>query len=107
MENDDMATQAPNAAPLPLLYNGLEPVNSGQHGKMKLKKAYTLPQVGQTHAIPITVEEFTVVQRHYPIICPGGEIPLPLAQVGLNEGEQTLVDTDGGPLDKNSYIPAY
>ena len=33
-----MATQAPNAAPLPLLYAGLDALNSGQHGKMKLRK---------------------------------------------------------------------
>jgi len=70
-----MATQAPNAAPLPLLYNGLDALNSGQHGKMKLKKAYTLPQVGKTHAVPVTVEEFTIVQRHYPIIFSAGENP--------------------------------
>jgi len=102
-----MATQAPNAVPLPLLYNGLEPVNTGQHGKMKLKKAYTLPQVGQTHAIPITVEEFTVVQRHYPIIFSAGDNPIPLALLGLNEGVNTYFDADGRPLDKTGYIPAY
>ena len=50
-----MATQAP-ASSLPLLYNSLDALNSGQHGKMKLKKSYTLPQVGKTHAIPVTVE---------------------------------------------------
>ena len=33
-----MATQAPNNAQLPLLYNDLQPLNSGQHGKMKLRK---------------------------------------------------------------------
>jgi hypothetical protein len=107
MENDDMATQAPNATPLPLLYKGLEPVNTGQHGKMKLKKAYTLPEVGQTHAIPITVEEFTIVQRHYPIIFSAGETPIPLALLGLNEGVNTYFDADGRPLEKNSYVPAY
>jgi hypothetical protein len=107
MENDDMATQAPNAAPLPLLYNGLDALNSGQHGKMKLKKAYTLPQVGQTHAVPVTVEEFTMVQRYYPIIFSAGENPIPLALLGLNEGVNTFFDKDGRPVDKNVYIPAY
>jgi hypothetical protein len=102
-----MATQAPNAAPLPLLYNALDALNSGQHGKMKLKKSYTLPQVGETHAVPVTVEEFTIVQRHYPIIFSAGETPIPLALLALNEGVNTYFDADGRPIDKNVYIPAY
>jgi hypothetical protein len=102
-----MATQAPNPAPLPLLYNALDALNSGQHGKMKLKKAYNLPQVGQTHAVPVTVEEFSIVQRHFPIIFSAGDTPVPLALLGLNEGVNTYFDADGRPVDKNVYVPAY
>ena len=102
-----MATQAPNPAPLPLLYKALEALNSGEHGKMKLKKSYTLPGVGKTHAVPVTVEEFTIVQRHYPIIFSAGESPVPLALLGLNEGVNTYFDDEGKPIEKNSYIPAY
>jgi hypothetical protein len=102
-----MATKAPNAAPLPLLYNSLDALNSGQHGNLKLKKSYGLPQVGQTHAVPVTVEEFTIVQRHYPIIFSAGENSVPLALLGLNEGVNTFFDEDGRPIDKNTYIPAY
>jgi hypothetical protein len=107
MENDDMATQAPNAAPLPLLYNGLDALNFGQHGQMKLKRSYTLPQVGKTHAVPVTVEEFMVVQRHYPIIFSAGDTPVPLALLGLNEGVNTYFDEEGRPIDGNAYVPAY
>ena len=102
-----MATQAPNAGSLPLLYNALDALNSGQHGKMKLKKSYALPQVGQTHAIPVTVEEFTIVQRQYPSIFSAGENPIPLALLALNEGMNTFFDEDGKPLDTNVYVPAY
>jgi hypothetical protein len=103
----NMATQAPNAAPLPLLYNALDALNSGQHGKMKLKKAYTLPIVGKTHAVPVTVEEFTIVQRHYPIIFSAGDNPVPLALLGLNEGVNTYFDDEGRPIEPNTYVPAY
>jgi hypothetical protein len=102
-----METQAPNAAPLPLLYNGLDALNSGQHGNMKLAKSFALPIVGQTHAVPVTVEEFTIVQRHYPIIFSAGETPVPLALLGLNEGVNTYFDADGKPIENNVYIPAY
>lgn len=102
-----MATQAPNAAPLPLLYNSLEPLNSGQHAKMKLQKSFNLPQLGKTHAVPVTVEEFTFVQRHFPIIFSAGDTPIPLALLGLNEGVNTYFGEDGKPVEPNLYVPAY
>jgi hypothetical protein len=107
METINMATQAPKGDPLPLLYNGLEALNSGQHGQMKLVRNYKLPQIGRTHAIPITVEEFAIVQRHYPIIFSAGETSVPLALVGLNEGVNTYFDKDGTPVSKDLYVPAY
>jgi hypothetical protein len=103
----NMATQAPNAASLPLLYNSLDALNSGQHSKMKLNKSYALPQVSKTHAVPVTVEEFTMVQRHYPIIFSAGDNPIPLALLGLNEGVNTFFDEEGKPTERTAYIPAY
>lgn len=102
-----MATKAPTPSSLPLLYNSLDALNSGQHGKMKLKKSYTVAQIGKTHAIPVTVEEFTLVQRHYPIIFSAGDNSVPLALLGLNEGVNTFFDADGKPTDPNAYVPAY
>jgi hypothetical protein len=107
MEKDEMATQAPNAPQLPLLYNSLEALNSGQHAKMKLRKDVKLDHVGTTHAIPVTVEEFVFVQRFYPIIFSAGDMPVPLALLGLNEGVNTYFDGEGKPLEKDIYVPAY
>ena len=102
-----MATQAPNAAPLPILYNGLEPLNVGQHGKMKLRRQIKVPQIARTHAIPLTVDEFILAQRTYPIIFSAGESPVPLALMGLNEGINTFLGEDGKLVEKNIYVPAY
>ena len=102
-----MATQAPKAGQLPLLYSNLEPLNSGQHSKMKLRKDVRLAHVGTTHAIPVTVEEFVFAQRFYPIIFSAGENPVPLALLGLNEGVNTYFDAEGRPLEQDTYIPAY
>ncbi len=102
-----MATQAPNPATLPLLYNDLQPLNSGQHGKLKLKRDFTVPGVSQTHAIPVTVEEFTHAQRSFPIIFSAGDEPIPLALMGLNEGVNTFLDADGKPIETMAYMPAY
>ena len=102
-----MATQAPSAANLPLLYNDLQPLNSGQHGNLKMKPLVTVPGIGQTHAIPVTVEEFTHAQRSFPIIFSAGDDAVPLALMGLNEGVNAFIDDDGKPIDAMAYMPAY
>ncbi|MEO6580656.1 MAG: SapC family protein [Sphingomicrobium sp.] len=103
-----MATEAPSGMNLPLLYNDLHPVNSGEHGSMNLKPLLTIPGVGQTHAIPVTVEEFGHAQRVFPIIFSAGDEPVPLALMGLNEGVNTFIDADGKPIgDTPAYMPAY
>lgn len=101
-----MATAAPTQN-LPLFYNVIEPLNATQHGKMKVRTMLRMPQIAQTHAIPVTVDEFTLVQRHYPIVFSVGDNPIPIALFGLNEGVNVFLDEDGRPLDTNIYIPAY
>ncbi len=100
-----MATAAPIG--LPLLYNQLEPLNSNQHGNLKVRGLERLPALAGIHAIPLTVDEFSMAQRHYPIIFSIGDDPVPLALMGLNEGVNTFVDEQGIPLDRSVYMPAY
>ena len=65
------------------------------------------PRSAKTHAIPLTVDEFTLVQRHYPIVFSIGDNPIPIALMGLNEGVNVFLDADGRPIDPTLYIPAY
>ncbi|MGE5562857.1 MAG: SapC family protein [Bacillota bacterium] len=101
-----MATAAPNQN-LPLFYNSLEPLNATQHANMKVRTLLRMGQVGKTHAIPVTVDEFTLVQRHYPIVFAVGDNPVPIALMGLNEGVNVFLDEDGRSREPNIYIPAY
>ena len=101
-----MATAAPQQS-LPLMYNALEPLNATQHGKLKIRSNYMVPQLSKMHAIPVTVDEFALVQRDFPIVFTVGENPVPIALMGLNEGVNVFVDDDGRPLDSSTYIPAY
>ena len=101
-----MATAAPKMN-LPLFYNAVEPLNVAQHGKMKVRPVLRMAQVAKTHAIPLTVDEFTLVQRHYPIVFTVGESSIPIALMGLNEGVNVFLDDDGRPLETNLYMPAY
>ena len=88
-----MASQAPNM--LPLLYNGLEPLNRNLHGNFKVRRLTGLDRVATTHAIPVTVDEFAMVQRHFPIVFSVGDKPVPIALMGLHEGTNTFFDEKG------------
>ena len=77
-----MATAAPNLN-LPLFYKAIEPLNSGQHGKMRVRQVEKSPFIAETHAMPVTVDEFGLAQRHYPIVFSIGENPIPIALMGL------------------------
>jgi len=98
-----MASQAPTM--LPLLYNGLEPLNRNVHGNFKVRKVGGLDRVAKAHAIPLTVDEFALAQRHYPIVFSAGENPVPLALMGLHEGTNTFFGKDGTLIDQNVLHP--
>ena len=100
-----MARQAPNM--LPLLYNGLEPLNRNNHGNFHVRRLNGLDRVASTHAIPVTVDEFSMAQRHYPIVFSAGDAPVPIALMGLHEGTNTFFDEKGALREPNVYLPAY
>lgn len=92
---------------LPLFYNQIEPLSSQVHGSYR---ARTIPKAGflaGQHAMPVTVEEFPLVQRFMPIVFSVGDDPVPLALMGLNEGVNVFFDDEGTLLETNFYVPAY
>jgi SapC len=98
---------APNANNnLPLLFNDLVPLSSVDHATWKTRAAETAPFLAKQHAIPVTIDEFAMIQRYYPIIFSAGDNPVPLALMGLNEGVNTFVDDEGKLIDP-VYVPAY
>lgn len=101
-----MATAAPNQS-LPLLYNELQPLNTNQHGNWKIRRLDKSPNMAKVHAVPATVEEFPLLQRHFPVVFSVGDNPIPLALMGLNEGVNVFLDEEGVLIDKSIYVPAY
>jgi hypothetical protein len=95
------------SAPLPLFYNGLEPLSSDTHGNWKVRQQQTAPFLIGQHAIPITVDEFPLVQRFMPIVFSVGDDAIPLALMGLNEGVNVFMDDEGKLTENNFYVPAY
>lgn len=99
-----MASTPPNN--LPVLYTDLMPLSSVDHAHWRLRRSDTAKFLIGQHAIPLTIDEFALAQRHFPIVFSTGDNPVPLALMGLNEGINTFVDDDGKLLE-NVYVPAY
>jgi SapC len=100
-----MATQPPSNA-LPIFYGGLEPLSSSVHSGHRSRSSDRAPFLAKNHAVPITIDEFVAVQRHFPIVFSIGENPVPLCLMGLNEGANVFVDGEGKVLGE-VYMPAY
>jgi hypothetical protein len=91
---------------LPLFYRNLVPVSSDLHAGHGLVPHENLGFARGTHAVPLTVDEFVGAQRDYPIVFSSGPESVPLALVGLKEGENLFVDGEGN-WKEGAYVPAY
>lgn len=92
---------------LPLFYQSLSPLSQPQHANHALKERILHPFAAAANAVPLTVDEFALAQRHYPIVfAPGNDGGAPLALLGLQEGENLFCD-ETGQWRKDVYVPAY
>ena len=98
--------RAPQHASLPILYKDLAPLNRQDHAGWNSRGTDRAPWLVGQHAIPLTVEEFPMAQRNFPIVFSSGDDPVPLALMGMNEGINVFVD-DEGVLTSPVYVPAY
>lgn len=92
---------------LPLFYQELQPLSSQEHGEFRMRGTDRIPFLVDQHAVPITVEEFPLVQRRQPIVFSVGDEPVPLALMGLNEGVNVFFDAEGRTEEQDFYLPAY
>ena len=101
-----MASAAPQQN-FPLLYNDVIPLSSQDHANFKLQVRPKMPFLAETHAVPVTIDEFVMVQRHMPIVFSSGDNPVPLALMGLNQGVNVFLDENGELAGTPVYMPAY
>jgi hypothetical protein len=97
---------APQQSGLPVLYNELVPLSSSEHATWGTKALEGATFLKNIHAVPVIIDEFVSVQRHFPIIFAAAENPVPLALMGLNEGVNVFLDDDG-KFSQPVYVPAY
>lgn len=97
---------APQPASLPLFYNDLAPLSTQDHAAWRSRSTDKAKWLVDQHAVPLTVEEFPMAQRNFPIVFSAGEDPVPLALMGMNEGVNVFVEDDG-QVTAQIYVPAY
>ena len=103
-----MASQPPSDATmqLPLFYESISALSTVEHATYGLTPRPDFKFAATTHAVPLTVDEFAVAQKHFPIVFGSGEDAVPLALMGLQDGQNAFVDADGKWRD-GAYVPAY
>ena len=103
---DASATQSvPQAMTAPLFYSSIEPLSAQLHQGFKVRAETDFSYAAKTNTLPLTVPEFTMAARHYPILLLGDDL-IPTAAVGVQSEQNLFVDADG-KWDKYSYVPAY
>jgi len=96
----------PQVSGLPLFYNQLVPISLEDHGNLRARRTDKAAWLAGQHAVPLTVEEFPMAQRNYPIVFSIGDNPVPLGLMGMSEGVNVFVGDDG-TVEDNVYVPAY
>ncbi|MGI4877012.1 MAG: SapC family protein [Janthinobacterium lividum] len=91
---------------LPLFYRSLVPLSSQVHAGYGLQPREGIGFASVTHAVPLTVDEFAVAQRSFPIVFGLGDTPSPLVLLGLTEGQNLYVDA-AGRWQAGEYLPAF
>jgi hypothetical protein len=89
-----------------LFYSRPEPLSADLHGTLGVNpvdKPYAF--VGASHVVPLTVTEFAPAALSYPVVFLGDN-KLPVAVMGLRQGENLYVKDDGD-FRAEAYIPAY
>jgi hypothetical protein len=105
METQQVAG-APQLSGNVLFYSKPEPLTKEQHGLLGVKRLdapYAFTK--NANVVPLVVTEFTPAALSYPIIF-AGDAKLPVAVMGITNGENLFVEEDG-TYDSDSYLPAY
>lgn len=89
-----------------IFYERVVALNDQTHAQLKVRPATSFAYAAKTNSVPLLVSEFFEAAREYPIVFARGEAgPVPAALLGLREGENLYVDSDG-KWDAR-YVPAF
>lgn len=104
-KTDTPAANGQDRMPPPLFYHEPVAVTVNRHGDKKIRAADDYSYATETNAVPITLPEFVLAARHYPIVFVGPEL-VPTVALGFRPDQNVFVD-DQGKWERLSYVPAY
>jgi SapC protein len=89
-----------------LIYDQVVPVSPQRHGKKSIKAGTNYSYARGINSVPLMAAEFEAASFEYAIVFAGeaGSI-MPVALLGLRDGENTFVDAQGAWTGK--YVPAF
>lgn len=99
-------TPGPAMTPLPLFFERVVGVNPTQHAELRLDRSVGFAFSAQAQSVPLGLGEFEAASQHFPIVFTSGPNPMPVALLGLRQGENLFVQPDG-TWRPGCYIPAY
>ncbi len=89
----------------PLFYNRPAPVSAAAHQNLKIRGEMDFTFAQKSNAVPVTLPEFVVAARQYPIIFIGEEL-VPTVALGLRADDNLFVNVKG-EWESGQYVPAY
>ncbi len=92
--------------PLPLFYKNPQPVHNVRHAGKGLRKPVDFGFAKAAHAVVLHIQEFRLAAACYPIVFTEDDSSMPLAILGIRDGENLFVDEEG-QWAGGTYIPAY
>ena len=91
--------------PPPMFYTRPEPVRAENHAGLSIRPEFDFSFAAHVNTVPVTVPEFMMVARHYPIMFLGPEL-VPTAALGFNP-QLNLFVNGAGEWAMGQYVPAY
>lgn len=89
-----------------LFYQKPEALNRERHGDLCLKNDAHYGFARNANAVPLNAVEFAIAVKHYPIVFTAETHAVPVAILGLRQGQNLFVDGQGAWV-KSQYVPAY
>ena len=91
--------------PAPMFYTSIEPLSQSVHKNLKIRPEAEFSFATKSNSVPLTLPEFTLAARHFPILLLGEEL-VPVAALGIRPEQNVFVDANG-KWDTLIYVPAY
>lgn len=99
------ATGAAVAA-MPLFYKAPQPVNANRHAGFGVRDKADLGFAAGSNVLPVGIGEFAIAAKHYPVVFSAEPPHMPVAIVGLRNGENVYITADK-LWAQSAYVPAY